>query len=196
MIQFNSIAVFCGSAMGKKQEYIDCASELGQFLAKHSITMVYGGAAVGTMGIIADSSLNHGGKVVGIIPSFFSKNEIVHHGLTELIYVDSMAERKRLLAERSDAFIILPGGFGTLDELFEVLTLSQLNLHQKPVGILNINGFYDHLIKQLEVMNQEGFLRDNHYQMFVHDTTLEGLYKKMESFSISHEEDWLKWAKE
>jgi uncharacterized protein (TIGR00730 family) len=196
MTQFKSVAVFCGSAMGNKQLYIDNAVELGSFLATQKITVVYGGAAVGIMGVLANSALKNNGSVVGIIPSFFSKKEIVHNTLTELIYVDSMAERKRLLAERSDAFIILPGGFGTLDELFEVLTLSQLNLHQKPVGILNINGFYNHLIKQLEVMNQEGFLRDNHYKMFVHDATIEGLFQKMESFSISHEEEWLKWAKE
>lgn len=196
MINLETIAVFCGSALGNNPLYIKCATDLGQFFAAHKIRLVYGGATVGIMGVIANAALEHGGKVIGIIPSFFSKIEVVHHGLTELIFVESMAERKHLLAERSNAFIIMPGGFGTLDELFEMLTLSQLNMHQKSVGILNVNGFYDPLIQQLQVMNREGFLRDNHYQMFVHDTTIEGLYEKMQAHQISHEKEWLDWAKE
>jgi uncharacterized protein (TIGR00730 family) len=194
--KIKSIAVFCGSAMGKNQAIIDCANELGQTLAQREIALVYGGASVGIMGVVADAAMNNNGHVVGIIPSFFSKTEIAHNGLTELIFVESMAQRKELLAERSDAFIILPGGFGTLDEMFEMLTMSQLNMHQKSVGVLNINGFYDHLIKQLEVMNREGFLRDNHYQMFVFDHTIDGLLQKMESHQISQEQEWLNWAKE
>lgn len=194
--RIKSIAVFCGSAMGKNQAIIDCANDLGQTLAQREIALVYGGASVGIMGVVADATMNNNGHVIGIIPSFFSKKEIAHNGLTELIFVESMAQRKELLAEHSDAFIILPGGFGTLDEMFEMLTMSQLNMHQKSVGVLNINGFYDHLIKQLEVMNQEGFLRDNHYKMFVFDNTIDGLLQKMESHQISQEQEWLNWAKE
>lgn len=196
MIQFKSIAVFCGSTMGNNPLYVAQAKALGAFFAAHNISLVYGGAAVGIMGILADEVLAHQGCVVGIIPEFFSKNEIVHHGLTELIYVKSMAERKELLAARSDAFIVLPGGFGTMDELFEVLTMSQLNMHQKSVGIYNISGFYNSLIEQLEVMHREGYLRPNHYQMFVHDETLDGLMEKMQNHQVYHDPNWLKWAKE
>jgi uncharacterized protein (TIGR00730 family) len=196
MIEFKSIAVFCGSAMGKNPLYVPQAKALGAFFAKHNISLVYGGAAVGIMGILADEALANGGQVVGIIPDFFSKNEVVHHGLSELIYVKSMAERKELLAARSDAFIVLPGGFGTMDELFEVLTMSQLAIHQKSVGIFNVNGFYNPLIEQLEVMHREGYLRPNHYQMFVHDTTIEGLMEKMQNHNIYHDPNWLKWAKD
>jgi len=194
--KFKTIAVFCASAMGNSTKVIDEAKQVGFALASKNITLVYGGASVGIMGVVADAVLENDGTVIGIIPSFFSKNEIAHNGITELLFVDSMAERKRLLAEKSDAFLVLPGGFGTLDELFEVLTLSQLNLHQKPVGILNIDGFYNSLIEQLTVMNNAGFLRDNHYLMFVHDTTIAGLFDKMEQYQASHDSKWLSWAKE
>lgn len=196
MIEFKSIAVFCGSAMGNSPLYVTQAKALGAFFASHNISLVYGGAAVGIMGILADEVLANGGKVVGIIPDFFSKNEVVHHGLSELIYVKSMSERKELLAARSDAFIVLPGGFGTMDELFEVLTMSQLDIHRKSVGIFNINGFYNPLIEQLKMMYREGYLRSNHYRMFVHDTTIEGLMEKMQNHNIYCDPKWLKWAKE
>lgn len=194
--KFKAIGVFCASAMGNSTKVIDEAKQVGFALASKKITLVYGGASVGIMGVVADAVLENDGTVIGIIPSFFSKNEIAHNGITELLFVDSMAERKRLLAEKSDAFLVLPGGFGTLDELFEVLTLSQLNLHQKPVGILNIDGFYNSLIEQLTVMNNAGFLRDNHYLMFVHDTTIAGLFDKMEQYQANHDSTWLSWAKE
>lgn len=194
--KFKTIGVFCASAMGNSTKVIDEAKQVGFALASKKITLVYGGASVGIMGVVADAVLENDGTVIGIIPSFFSKNEIAHNGITELLFVDSMAERKRLLAEKSDAFLVLPGGFGTLDELFEVLTLSQLNLHQKPVGILNIDGFYNSLIEQLTVMNNAGFLRDNHYLMFVHDTTIAGLFDKMEQYQANHDSKWLSWAKE
>lgn len=191
-----SIAVFCGSAMGHNDAIIEYATKLGETFADQKISLVYGGASVGIMGIIADAVLKNKGHVIGIIPSFFSKKEIAHNGLSELIYVETMAHRKELLAKYSDAFIILPGGYGTLDEMFEMLTMSQLNMHQKSVGILNINGFYDSLIQQLAVMNKEGFLRDNHYKMFVHSNHIDDLLQKMESHLISQEQEWLNWAKD
>ncbi len=196
ILKNKSIAVFCGSALGHNQDIIECANRLGETFANNNIALIYGGASVGLMGVIADAVIKNLGHAVGIIPSFFSKTEIAHNGLSELIFVDTMATRKELLAKKSDAFIILPGGYGTLDEMFEMLTMSQLDMHQKSVGVLNINGFYDHLIKQLEVMNHEGFLRDNHYRMFVFDNTIDGLLQKMESHLISQEQEWLDWAKE
>ena len=125
MTEIKSICVFCGSSTGENKIYSDAAKKLGQVFVKEGITLVYGGAKVGLMGIIADEVLLHGGKVIGVIPDFFSDKEIAHNQLSELIYVDSMAERKAILAERSDAFIAMPGGFGTLDELFEAVTLIQ-----------------------------------------------------------------------
>ncbi len=195
-MKFKAIGVFCGSAIGKNEIYTKAACDLGKAMANESISLIYGGASVGLMGVLADSTLENNGHVVGIIPDFFSKKEIAHSNLHELIYVPSMQERKRLMADRSDAFIVLPGGFGTLDEMFEMLTFSQLDLHQKLLGILNINGYYDALIKQIEFMNKEGFVRDNHLSTFVWDNTVDGLLNKMQKHTIIHEEKWLKWAKE
>lgn len=194
--QFNAVCVFCGSSTGEPAIYRDVAKDLGKYFAQQNITLVYGGAKVGLMGIIADEVLNNGGRAIGVIPRFFSVKEIAHDNLTELIYVDSMAERKQVLADTSDAFIALPGGFGTLDELFEMMTSSQLDLHRKPVGILNVNNYYNHLIKQVDLMVTEKFMKPIHRQMLVDDSSIEGLFNKMRSYEAPQQEKWINRIKE
>ena len=144
-----SIAVFCGSAAGNNPIYTQLAAELGRTFARRGITLVYGAGNVGLMGVMADAALESGGRVVGAIPHFIKDKEVCHTGLTELITVESMHERKRIMADKADGFMSLPGGFGTMDELFEILTWKQLQLHRNPVGLLNWNGYYDHLIAHI-----------------------------------------------
>jgi len=194
--KMDAVCVFCGSSAGEQAIYSEVAAELGISFAQQNITLVYGGAKVGLMGIIADEVLNNGGKAIGVIPRFFSSKEIAHDNLTELIFVDSMAERKKVLADISDAFIALPGGFGTLDELFEMMTSSQLDIHRKPVGILNINHYYDHLIKQVDFMVTEKFMRSIHRQMMVDDSSIDGLFDKMRTYEAPVQEKWINRIKE
>ena len=153
-----SLAVFCGSKSGTNPIYKEHASELGKFLAQHNVRLIYGGGNVGLMGTIADSVMHHQGKVVGIIPKVLVEWERQHGNITELIVSEDMHARKKHLYSLCDAALILPGGFGTLDELFEILTWNQLELHTKPIFILNSGGFYDHVIKHISLMKEEGFL--------------------------------------
>ncbi|MCE7008486.1 TIGR00730 family Rossman fold protein [Kibdelosporangium philippinense] len=169
------ICVFCGSAAGTKPRYAAAAAELGKLLAKRGITLVYGGASVGTMGIIADAALEAGGEVIGVIPTSMTDREIAHQGLTELHVVSTMHERKALMAELSDAFLALPGGAGTLDELFEIWTWYQIGVHSKPIGIANIDGFYDPLIAMVDHMVAEGFIRASYRDFITIETDLEKL---------------------
>ncbi len=161
-----SLVVFCGSSEGRDHELLDLAEEIGKYLAEKEISLIYGGAKVGVMGRIADGVLNNGGKVVGIIPDFLMTKEIVHPDLTELIVVETMQERKKLMHDRSDACLTLPGGFGTLDELFEFLTWKQLNLLRIPIGLLNTNGFYDKLLEFIKIQLEYGFIRKEHLDLF------------------------------
>lgn len=195
MNEIKSICVFCGSSTGENRIYSDAAKKLGQLFIKEGITLIYGGAKVGLMGIIADEVLNHGGQAIGVIPDFFSDKEIAHNQLTELIYVRSMAERKAILAERSDAFIAMPGGFGTLDELFEMMTSSQLDLHKKPVGLLNVNHFYDALIMQVDKMETEKFMKPIHRQMMLDDENEIILLTKMREYQPPSQEKWIRKIK-
>ena len=156
-----SIAVFCGSRTGRHPEYLEAAVKLGQLLSEQGIELVYGGASVGLMGALADAVLKHGGQVTGVIPETLKEQELVHPGLTELCIVASMHERKAMMERRSQGFIALPGGIGTLEELFETLTWGQLGLHRKPCGLLNTAGYYDGLIAFLKNMDDKGFLRDS-----------------------------------
>ncbi|HMO61017.1 MAG TPA: TIGR00730 family Rossman fold protein [Ferruginibacter sp.] len=160
-MQVNSIAVFCGSNDGNNPLYQRHAHQLGRLLGASNITMIYGGGNKGLMGVVANGVLAEGGTVIGIIPQLLTSWERQHNGITELIVVEDMHVRKRMLYEKSDAVIILPGGFGTMDELFEVLTWNQLSIHNKPVFILNSGGFYDALLQHLHIMQQEGFLYIN-----------------------------------
>lgn len=179
-----SICVYCGSSPGADSTFMKASHELGSLLAKKEIQLVYGGAKIGLMGAVADGCLAHNGKVKGIIPKFLSKVEISHQNLTELILTESMHERKTLMAESSDGFIAMPGGFGTLEELAEILTWSQLGLVRKPIGILNINGYYDALLQLINHMSTQGFVKDSNLNLFVHDQTVEGLMDKMINLEI------------
>jgi len=153
-----SLAVFCGSKDGINPIFSEHARTLGKLMAENNVRLVYGGGSAGIMGIIADSVMQHGGKVTGFIPRLLLEWEVQHRGITELIICDDMHERKKRIYSISDAAIILPGGFGTLDELFEIVTWNQLTIHDKEIYILNSGGFYNHLIEHIEVMKQEQFL--------------------------------------
>lgn len=156
------IALYCGSRSGNKPIYQEKAITLAQGLAKQGFGLVYGGASIGLMGQVADAMISHGGEAVGVIPEFMLDYEIAHHQLTELHVVQTMHERKALMAERASAFVALPGGLGTFEEILEVATWGQLNQHQKPMMIYNVNGFYDALITQLDHAVEEGFLPPQH----------------------------------
>ena len=179
------ICVFCGSSTGKDQDIVNQAYVLGTTLARQDISLVYGAAKIGVMNQVAQGVLDHKGKVIGIIPEFLKKKEVVHLGLTQLITTTNMHERKMKMQELSDGFITLPGGFGTLEELFEVLTWSQLGLHHKPIGLLNINGFYDPLLQLLEHMVASGFLSEANYKLLLVDTAIDTLLEKMKNFKVS-----------
>ncbi|MDE0598671.1 MAG: TIGR00730 family Rossman fold protein [Dokdonia donghaensis] len=187
-----SICVYCGSSAGNDPEIINQARLLGATLAKKDMTLVYGAAKIGVMGAVAQGALDANGKVIGVIPAFLQIKEVVHTGLTELIVNETMHERKMKLQELSDGFITLPGGFGTMEELFEVLTWSQLALHKKPVGMLNVNGFYDDLLSALKNMVDKGFLKQENYDILLVDTTVDGLLDQMENFEPMAMPKWLK----
>ena len=177
-----SIQVFCGSSSGKNEVYHQAALALGDLLIEKNIDLVYGAGNVGLMGIIANRMLEKGGHVIGVIPDFLMKKEVGHTGISELIIVDSMHIRKVKMYERSEGTIVLPGGYGTLDELFEMLTLVQLGQQAHPIGILNINGYFDHLLRQLDHMVKEEFLKPFHRALLIDAATPEELIHKMETF--------------
>lgn len=162
-----NLCVFCGSSTGSNPIYAQAARDLGQLISKTNSTLVYGGGNIGLMGILADEVLKSSGKVIGVIPDFLVKREVGHQGLTQLEIVSSMHERKKRMADLSDAFIAMPGGWGTLDELAEILTWKQLNLVQTQVGLLNINSFFDTLVDQMNKMVKEGFLLDSNLKELV-----------------------------
>ncbi|MEM1231001.1 MAG: TIGR00730 family Rossman fold protein [Pseudomonadota bacterium] len=162
-----NICVFCGSSPGNDPRYMAAARALGTLLAEREIGLVYGGATVGTMGAVADAAIAAGGRVYGVIPRALHDIEIAHPGLTELDVVETMHQRKARMAERSAAFLALPGGIGTLEELFEVWTWAQLGIHQKPVGVLNVDGFYEPLLGFLDQLVQEGFVRTAHRDLLL-----------------------------
>ncbi|WMX54860.1 TIGR00730 family Rossman fold protein [Peribacillus sp. R9-11] len=177
-----TLAVFCGSSKGASNVYLEAAKKLGKELAKRNITLVYGGACVGIMGAVADSVLEAGGKVIGVMPSFLEKREISHKNLTELIVVDSMHERKAKMAELADGFIALPGGPGTLEEFFEIFTWAQLGLHHKPCGLLNINHYYDPLVALFNHMSDEQFLHEKYRSMALVDVEPNGLLDQFNTY--------------
>lgn len=185
-----SICVFCASSLGNDPIYAQTAFELGKILAENQIDLIYGGAQVGLMGKVAEGTLSNKGKVIGIIPEFLKTKEIAHAFLTELITVKTMHERKALMHDKSDAFIALPGGFGTLEELFEILTWAQLNLHQKPIGILNINGFYDPLIQLVETMITSGLLKQEYKAMLLISDSIEDLISQMNLYEVPFVKKW------
>ena len=192
MNDIEAITVFCGSSEGNDSTVIEASSLLGRTLADKNITLIYGAAKIGIMGKVAEAALKNGGHVIGVIPEFLKLKEVVHLGLTELITTDNMHERKIKMNDLADAFIALPGGFGTLEELFEIITWAQLGLHQKPIGLLNINGFYDDLLKLLETMVRKGFLKMSNYEMLLVDTSVDGLLKKLKTYKPEPVPKWLK----
>lgn len=162
-----NVCVFCGSNSGNSPIYIEAARTLGQVLLEFNCSLVYGGGNIGLMGIVADEVLSGSGKVIGVIPDFLMQKELGHQGITQLEVVKSMHERKKRMADLSDAFIALPGGWGTLEELAEILTWKQLGLISQPVGLLNINSFFDPLHIQMKTMVEDGFLQQSHMNMLI-----------------------------
>ncbi|MCK5401166.1 MAG: TIGR00730 family Rossman fold protein [Flavobacteriaceae bacterium] len=191
MKELKSIGVFCGSSEGNDTLIISQALKLGETLAKEKITLVYGAAKIGIMGNLAKASLKHHGKVIGVIPDFLKLKEVVHLGLDELITTSNMHQRKLKIHELSDGFIALPGGFGTFEELFEIITWAQLGLHQKPIGLLNSNGFYNDLINMIETMAAKGFLKIENLNLLIVDDDIDLLLGKMKAFKPKSVPKWL-----
>jgi len=185
------ITVFCGSNFGTDEIYEKQAFRLGEILADRKIGLVYGGANVGLMNAVANGSLSKGGEVTGVIPVFIKDKGIAHKNLTELILVETMHERKTKMNELSDGVIALPGGFGTLEEFFETLTWGQLGLHRKPVGLLNINGFYDSLKILAQTMVEKGFLREANRKMLLISDEIENLLDQMENYISPSVDKWI-----
>ncbi|WP_172199694.1 TIGR00730 family Rossman fold protein [Niveibacterium sp. COAC-50] len=161
-----SICVFCGARSGTRPVYRQSAIALGKLLAEQGIELVWGGGDIGLMGIVADASLESGGRAFGVIPDFMVERELQHRGATEMVVVDSMHTRKAAMADRAEGFIALPGGYGTLDELFEILTWGQLHIHRKPIGLLNVEGFYEPLLAMVRHMVKEGFVKPENLDLF------------------------------
>lgn len=175
MAKINRLCVFCGASRGIKASYAEAVSQLAQSLASANIGLVYGGARVGLMGQLADAMLHFGGEVIGVMPQFIADKEIAHEDITELHLVETMHERKALMANFADAFMMLPGGAGTLDEFFEIMTWSQIGLHKKPFGILNIENYFEHLLKFLNHTVDEYFLNPIHRDMVIVENTPQAL---------------------
>ena len=183
------ICVNCGSSPGFAPVYMEAAEKLGFILAQRNIELVYGGADVGLMGKVADTVLQSGGNVIGIIPKSFA-HKVSHQGLTELHIVDSMHERKAMMFEQSDGFIVLPGGFGTIEEVTELLTWSQLGLNCKPCGIINVNGYFDSLLTFFNVAVTEGFMKQEHKNMLLNDVSPEGILEQLYNYKAPVIEKW------
>jgi uncharacterized protein (TIGR00730 family) len=187
----NSIAVYCGSSPGTKPQYTRAAHELGKLLAEQDIALIYGGGDVGLMGEIANAVLEHKGTVVGVITKHLADKEVAHHGVSTLHIVDSMHERKALMAELADAFIAMPGGIGTLEELTEVMVWTQLGLHPKPSGILNIEGYYDPLLTLFESMVDQGFLAEDQLHSLAVSSDPATLVNDLKKISVRYIDKWL-----
>lgn len=186
-----SVAVFCGSSVGARSEYIAGAKRLGRLLAHENLRLVYGGGNIGLMREVADACLAAGGEVIGVIPRLIVDKEIAHSGVTELIIVNSMHERKARMAELSDAFVALPGGFGTIDELFEIMTWNQLDIISKPAGLLNISGFFDKLLDYIHYAVIEKFVRSEHARNLIVETDEATLLQKLSTFAPTRAEKWI-----
>lgn len=185
------IVVFCGSSDGSDPAYTSQAYRLGKALALQGRTLVYGGARIGVMGQVAQGALDHGGKVIGVIPEFLMRKEVFHDGLTELIITKNMHDRKLKMHALSDAILMLPGGFGTLEEFFEMLTWAQLGLHQHPIGVLNTNGFYDELFAMLRKMMGQGFVKKENFNAITVDGNIDALLNKLTHYTPLPAPYWL-----
>ena len=185
------ICVFCGSSFGSRPEYRQAAAQVGALLARKGVGLVYGGSNVGLMGVVADTVLAGGGDVIGVIPDAFVAKEVAHAGLPDLRVVGSMHERKALMAELSSAFLALPGGFGTLEEFIEAVTWSQLGLHRKPCGVLNVCGYYDSLLALLDHAVEEQLLRPENRALILVETEAEILIDKLLSHQPPYVDKWI-----
>src|SRR5450755_2922847 len=190
-MNFNRICVFCGSNSGINPAYRDAAIHLGRLLAERGIELVYGGGNIGLMGVLADAVLQSHGRVIGVIPESLLAKEVGHRSLTELRVVKSMHERKSLMADLSDGFIAMPGGFGTFEEFCEVVTWSQLGIHVKPCGLLNVEGYYDPLLDLFDHAVSEGFLREENRRLVLEDRDPERLLEKMAQFRAPAVGKWI-----
>lgn len=188
----NRVCVYCGSNPGASPAYVAAAHALGRELARRGLGLVYGGASVGVMGAVADAVLAEGGTVTGVIPHFFAVKEVAHPGLDELLVVDSMHERKARMADLSDGFIALPGGWGTLEEIFEVLTWAQLGLHAKPCGLLNVDGYFDDLDRFLERAVVEAFVRPEYRPMIMLDDAADRLLDRFAAYRAPRVRKWIR----
>lgn len=177
-----SICVFCGSSTGNDPDFESAAVDLGKSLAKRGIDLIYGGSKIGLMGAVARGCSQSGGRVIGVIPHFLDQVEITNTGSDELYQTESMHERKMKMSQLSEGFIALPGGFGTMDELCEILTWAQLGLVPHPIGILNINGYFDHLLALFRHMNQKGLVKDQDFDILIHDQNIDSLLDKMAAY--------------
>jgi uncharacterized protein (TIGR00730 family) len=191
MTSINSICVYCGSSPGRLEAYASAAVSLAESLVSRNIKLVYGGASIGIMGMVADQVLKLGGHVIGVIPKALSHKEVVHHHLTELHVTQSMHERKKLMAELSDGFIALPGGIGTLEELFEIWTWAQLGIHQKPCGLLNVEDYYDSLIQFLDHVLAEQFVKQHHHAMLIVEKNPDALLDRYVNYQPPAAKHWL-----
>ncbi len=194
-MKYSSLALFCGSSAGTNPNFRTLAADFGRRCAQKGLTLYYGGASIGLMAEASNAARTFGGRVVGIAPSFFSDRSVIDTTLSELIFVDSMSERKQLLESSADGFVILPGSYGTMDEFFEMMTDAQLGLHTKPVAIVNAEGYYDHLIAQLDRFRADGFLRPFHYDLLIVANTLDELFVKLDHYENSNDPEWLKLIK-
>jgi uncharacterized protein (TIGR00730 family) len=188
----NAISIFCGANFNGDETLKQATEQLAEVMAGRDISLVFGGGKVGIMGLLADAMLQRGGKAIGVIPQFLMDKEVGHTGLTELRIVDTMHQRKQLMNELCDGIIMLPGGFGTLEEFFEVLTWLQLGLHNKPIGILNVNGFYDFLLKQMDVMVEQKFLKPANRKLVITSGDPVELVALMENFNAKPDEVWFR----
>lgn len=194
-MKYESIALFCGSSAGDNPIYAQQAAEFGKMLAQKGLTLYYGGGNIGLMGAAADATMANHGKVIGVAPDFFAKGAVLSDSITEMILVKTMSERKQLLEQRADAFVVFPGGYGTMDELFEIITDAQLGLHFKPVAVYNPNGYYDMLLAQLERFSEDGFLRPFHKDLLINANTLEELFDKLDHYENTNDHTWLEKIK-
>lgn len=186
----SKIAVYCASSTGNDPKFKETAYQLGKTFADKKISLVYGGGNVGLMGAIADGVMENDGHTIGVLPYFLAQKELAHKGISEMILVETMHERKAKMCELAEGFIALPGGFGTMEELFEMLTWAQLSLHRKPVAILNINGFYDHLIEFIERMVESGLLKEEYRTMLIVGNEIEDLLNQIMKYEAPKNDKW------
>jgi uncharacterized protein (TIGR00730 family) len=192
MNKLKAVCVYCGSNFNGDLQLRTAIKQLAETLVKQEIKLIYGGGSVGVMGLLANDVLEAGGEVIGVIPQFLMDKEVGHTGVTEMIVTENMHQRKQKMADLSDGFVILPGGFGTLEEFFEVLTWLQLGLHNKPIGVLNVDGFYDPLFAQMEIMVQRKFLKPANRDLVFNEADAAILIDKMDHFSAIPDEVWFK----